>query len=260
MTVESPEGPAPQPAPVTSPAWHALPIDEAARHLNARPDGLTTEEAKRRLEQFGPNELESRRGTSWPRLLLHQFQSPLIYILFVAALVSAFLGEYVDVGVILAVVVLNAVIGFTQERQAEASVEALAELVAPRSHVIRDGHEQEIPSRAVVPGDLVMLESGMRVPADIRLIQATALLVDESTLTGESAAVLKQTEPLSGDEVIADRTNMCFAGTTVSSGRGHGYVVATGEATELGAIAGGLPASGVIDQSDMSRVTTTLAF
>ena len=138
------------------------------------------------------------------------------------------------------VVLLNAVIGYVQEHQAEQSVRALQELMTPTSHVIRDGRNEEIDSRGLVPGDLVLLESGARVPADLRLIHANGLLIDESTLTGESAPVRKQSEPLKTDTDLADRTNMAYAGSTATFGRGRGYVVQTGESTELGSIALGM--------------------
>jgi magnesium-transporting ATPase (P-type) len=218
-------------------AWHALPLEQVESLLGSSPRGLTPAEADERLRRFGPNQMREEPPTSPFVLLLHQFQSPLIYILLLAALVTLVLGEYVDVAVIVAVLLLNAVIGFTQERRAEQSVRALARMVAPHAHVIRADQDRDIESRDVVPGDVVLLESGARVPADLRVFAATALMVDESALTGESVPVAKQTAPLPMDTVLADRTNMAYAGTIVTSGRGRGYAVATGEATELGAIA-----------------------
>jgi cation-transporting P-type ATPase F len=221
-------------------APHALPADAVARQLGTSPDGLSLEEARRRLHQFGANEIEGIKPISIPALILHQFASPLIYILLAAAVVTLLLGEYIDTAVIAAVLALNATIGFIQEYRAEKSVRALMQLTAPRARVIRDGKEYEIESRELVPGDVVLLESGVRVPADIRLFQATALQVDESMLTGESVAIYKQVAPIPADAPLGDRANMVFSGTIVVSGRGRGYVVATGAHTELGKIAGSM--------------------
>jgi Ca2+-transporting ATPase len=200
--------------------------------------GLDPAEAAARRRRHGPNQLEEVPPPSVLGILLHQFASPLIYILLLAAAVTLVLGHHVDAGVIAAALALNAVIGFVQERRAELAVRALMGLLAPRARVLRGGHEREVDSRELVPGDLVLLESGARVPADLRLAGVTALRVDESLLTGESVPVVKEAGPLEGAErALADRANMAYAGTIVSSGRGRGYVVATGEATELGAIA-----------------------
>ena len=214
-------------------APHALPAEAVAQRLGTSPDGLSVEEARRRLQQFGANELEAIKPISIPALILHQFASPLIYILLVAAVVTLLLGEYIDTAVIAAVLALNATIGFIQEYRAEKSVRALMQLTAPHARVIRDGKEYDIESRELAPGDVVLLESGVRVPADIRLFQATALQVDESMLTGESVAVYKQVAPIPADAPLGDRANMVFSGTIVASGRGRGYVVATGAHTEL---------------------------
>jgi Ca2+-transporting ATPase len=209
---------------------------EALLGANAR--GLARAEVATRLERCGPNQLEEAPPTSLWAILLHQFTSPLIYILLIATLVTLLLREYADAIVIAAVLGLNAVIGFVQERKAEMSVRALMHLVSPHARVIRESREWDVESRELVPGDLVLLESGGRVPADLRLVSATALLVDESLFTGESVPVAKTTSPLDRDDLVAgDRTNMAYAGTVVASGRGRGYVVATAGATELGAIA-----------------------
>jgi Ca2+-transporting ATPase len=220
-----------------STAWHSESIEAIEQKLQTAPTGLDDALAHKRLEQVGPNILEDEPPTSSLKLLLHQFKSPLISILLVAAIVTLVLREYIDVAVILAVLILNAVIGFTQERKAESSVRALATMVAPRARVIRNGHENLLESRDLVPGDLVLLESGVRTPADIRLISSTSLQMDESPLTGESLPVLKQVALLPSETVVADRTNMVFKGTMTTSGRGRGYVVATGSKTALGEIA-----------------------
>ncbi len=220
--------------------WHALQPDEVAELLETSPEGLSQQEAKQRLEQFGPNTLEEEKPISILGLILHQFTSPLIYILLISAGVTLLLGEYIDTAVIAAVLLLNATIGFIQEFRAEKSVRALQKLTAPHALVIRDGREVDIESRELVPGDLVLVESGVRVPADIRLMSATALRVDESLLTGESVPVMKQVAPVPEETSLTDRVNMLYTGSIVTSGRGRGYVVATGAGTELGKIAGSI--------------------
>ncbi|MFQ3610844.1 MAG: HAD-IC family P-type ATPase, partial [Fimbriimonadales bacterium] len=218
----------------------ALQPAEVAQQLETGSEGLRSQEAKKRLAQFGANTLEEEKPISLFGLILHQFTSPLIYILLVAAVVTFLLGEYIDTGVIAAVLLLNATIGFFQEFRAERSVRALKKLTAPHARVIRDGREYDIVSQDLVPGDLVLVESGVRVPADIRLISATALRVDESLLTGESVPVMKQVAPVPEATPLADRVNMLYTGSIVTSGRGRGYVVATGARTELGKIAGSI--------------------
>ncbi len=217
--------------------WHALPHEEVLQALGTGPFGLPQSEAERRLRTFGPNELEEERPTPAWVLVLRQLRGPLIAILIAATLVSVLLGEYVDAVVIAAALALNTVIGFTQERQAERAVRALRRLASPTARVLRDGRDIVIPSREVVPGDIVLLESGVRVPADLRLLAATALAIDESLLTGESVPVRKSVEPVSSNAPLADRTCMAYAGTIVTAGRGRGVVVATGRSTEVGAIA-----------------------
>ncbi|MCS6923608.1 MAG: HAD-IC family P-type ATPase, partial [Fimbriimonadales bacterium] len=229
-------------APVSVPEFvpHALTPEEVAQQLRTSEQGLSQQEARRRLLQYGYNEIEPIKPISIFRLILHQFQSPLIYILLAAAVVTLLLREYIDAGVIMAVLIPNATIGFVQEYRAEKSVRALMQLTAPHALVLREGKEHDIESRELVPGDVVLLESGVRVPADIRLFQATALQVDESLLTGESVPVYKQVAPVPAETPLADRANMLYSGTIVVSGRGRGYVVATGTQTELGKIAGSI--------------------
>ncbi|MBI4507040.1 MAG: HAD-IC family P-type ATPase [Chloroflexi bacterium] len=223
--------------PVQGTLWHTLDRAAVEALLSTGDRGLTRPEAASRLARHGPNALEEAPPPSELALLLHQFKSPLISILLIAAVVTTLLHEYIDTGVILAVVLLNAAIGFTQERQAERAVRALMRLMSPRARVVREGHAWDVESRELVAGDLVLLESGVRIPADLRLVSTTVLLVDESLLTGESLPVGKVTEALATDAVLADRLNMAYAGTVVTSGRGRGYVVATGTRTELGGIA-----------------------
>ncbi len=221
----------------TEAAWHAMDVAEVESRLDSGPKGLSADEAGRRAEQYGPNQLEEAPPPGIFETLLHQFQSPLIYILLIAAAVTLALQDYIDSAVIAAVLILNAVIGFVQERQAEKAVRALMGLVSPKAHVMREGRKREIESRDLVPGDLVLLESGARVPADIRLAAVTAFSVDESLLTGESTSVGKRTEPVPEKTLAADRKNMVFTGSVVSAGRARGYVVAIGKETVLGQIA-----------------------
>ncbi|MFO7533458.1 MAG: HAD-IC family P-type ATPase [Candidatus Limnocylindrales bacterium] len=227
------DGPGP---PAPDALWHALDASEIEERLGTRLAGQAEADARERLATHGPNRLREKPPPSVLTTLLNQFKSPLIYILLIAATVTILLGEYLDAIVIVAVLVLNAGVGFFQERQAEKSVRALMHLVAARAHVVRDGIEREIDAAEVVPGDLVLLESGGRIPADLRLVSSVALAIDESLLTGESKPAAKSTNVLPEDTSLADRRNMAFSGSVVSSGRGRGYVVATGVDTELGRI------------------------
>ena len=237
MTSGTEQQPAEHFAPQQRP-WHTLDGAEVERILDVGARGLDAAEAEARLKRYGPNVLEEAPPPSVLALLLHQFQSPLIYILLVAAAVTVAIGEYIDAAVIGAVLVLNALIGFIQEHKAENSVRALMQLVSPHARVFRDGQEREVESSQLAPGDLVLLESGVRVPADLRLLSATTLMVDESLLTGESVPVIKKVAVLrAADLPLGDRINMAYAGSIVNSGRGRGYVVATGAHTELGTIA-----------------------
>lgn len=223
---------------VTERPWHTLDIRETERLLNTSSTGLTPAEAARRLIHYGPNEIKREKEIPWWETLLHQFTDPLIYILLIAAVVTAGLQHFTDTSVILAVVLINAGIGFTQERRAQQAMRSLADLSAPKSEVLRTSGLQEIASRDLVPGDIVVLTSGTRVPADLRLFHVQDLHIDESALTGESLAVRKSVEPLEGDtRVPGDQFNMVFSGSTVTRGRGWGYVVRTGTQTELGRIA-----------------------
>ncbi len=219
------------------PAWHALDPAAVAGALESGARGLDAAEAAARLAHWGPNALPEARVPSRLLGFLRQFANPLIYLLLAATLISVALGDTVDAVVIGVVLLLNATIGFIQEQRAEHSVRALRRLASPHARVLREGREAEIESAGLVPGDVVLLESGARVPADVRLSLATALLVDESLLTGEAAPVHKRPEPVAEDSPVADRRDMLYAGTVVASGRGRGYVVATGAATELGGIA-----------------------
>jgi calcium-translocating P-type ATPase len=217
--------------------WHALERDAVERELGAHPEGLSEPEVEERRALHGPNALEEAPPPSALALLVRQFRSPLIYILLAAGVVTVLVDELIDAAVIGAVLVLNAIIGFTQERRAEVSVRALMQLLSPRTRVVRAGREREIESRALVPGDVVLLESGMRVPADVRLVVANALTVDESLLTGESVPVGKRVATVAAAAPLAERSGMAYAGSIIATGRARGYVVATGGRTELGRIA-----------------------
>ena len=218
--------------------WHQLQAEEVVGLLDADLQaGLSGAEIKRRLERFGPNVVRPRRGTPAWLKFLQQFNQPLVYILLLAGGVAVFLGEWVDSSVILGVVVINAIVGFLQETKAENAIEALARMVVTETTVRRDGRQQRVQSESLVPGDVVLLQPGDRVPADLRLFQARSLQVDESALTGESVPVHKHTDPLALETILADRKNLAFAGTLVTGGHGEGLVWATGDRTETGRIA-----------------------
>ncbi|MFY1111418.1 MAG: cation-translocating P-type ATPase [Methanosarcinaceae archaeon] len=205
--------------------------------LGSSEAGLSFEEAEKRLLEFGNNELEEEEQISVMKLFLVQFKSILILILIAAALVSAVLGELVDAVVIMFTVFLAGVLGFFQEYRAEKAIELLKSLTAPEALVIRDGHDQKIPSRTLVPGDLILLQAGDRIPADARLVEAFNLRVDEAALTGESLPVLKNTGALPLETPEVDRTNMVYTGTAVTYGRGKALVTATGMSTAFGSLA-----------------------
>ena len=215
------------------------------QRLDSSPLGLEPEEARARLARYGPNELIQLRRISPVRIFLAQFTNPLVVVLIVAAFISAAIGsvrrraeEWYDAVVILIIVGFNATFGFFQEYKAEKAIQALRALAAPQAHVVRGGEVVEVPSRELVPGDVIVLGAGDRVPADARLFEVANLGVNEAPLTGESVAVDKGTDPLPPNSVLPDRKDMCYAGCVVEVGRGKGVVVATGMQTELGRIAG----------------------
>ncbi|HZK66581.1 MAG TPA: HAD-IC family P-type ATPase, partial [Chloroflexota bacterium] len=219
--------------------YHALDVVAAAEQLDSHPTkGLSSEEAKARLEKYGPNELTERKGPSFLQMVMAQLANFLIIILIVASVISIFLGEYIDAVVIMAIVVLNAIIGVVQESKAEKSLAALKKMAAPMAKVVRDGHVYDIPSRELVIGDLVILETGNYVPADVRLAESVNLKIEEASLTGESVPVEKDARQVHGPEAtIGDRHNSGFMSTTVTYGRGRGLVVGTGMGTQIGEIA-----------------------
>jgi len=222
----------------TSRAWHALPIEEIAAELGASaPAGLSSAEAAQRLARDGPNQIREAQRESVLMMLLRQFGSVVIWVLIAAALVSVALGERIDGAAILAIVILNAIVGFIQEYRAEQAVAALSKLTAPRARVIRDGQSHVVPAAEIVRGDLLVLAEGDLAAADARLLEASMLRVNEAPLTGESEPVNKRAGVLEAQTPLADRTNMLFLGTSVVSGSGLAVVVATGMDTEVGHIA-----------------------
>ncbi len=221
--------------------WHFADSNKVTASLQVKPvEGLTSSEAAARLSKYGPNELIERGGKSPLQLLLAQFTSKLVIILIVAAVISAFVGDFKDAIAILAIVILNAILGFVQEYRAEQAMAALKKLATPNVRVRRDGQVRDIPARELVPGDIVLLEAGNVIPADGRLIEAANLRIQEAILTGESEPVEKQTAALAAgaaSAALGDRRNMAFMGTTVTYGRGAMVVTASGMNTELGKVA-----------------------
>ncbi|GLY49860.1 HAD-IC family P-type ATPase [Lentzea sp. NBRC 102530] len=218
-------------------AHHGLPVPEVL--VLAETDqhaGLTTEQWRHRLAEVGPNELPPRPGRSWAVRLLLQLHHPLIYVLLVAATITAALGEVVDASVVFGVVVINAVVGFVQEARAEKALDALVAMVRTEVTVVRDGVSARVPSGDLVPGDVVLLEAGDQVGADLRLVGARELRVDESALTGESVPSDKNPLVLPPETALADRANMAYSGTLVTSGSGRGVVVGTAGETEIGRV------------------------
>jgi magnesium-transporting ATPase (P-type) len=216
--------------------WHALPAQEALRALEARAQGLAPEEAARRLREHGPNALPQAKRRHPMLRFLAQFNNALIYFLLAAALAAAVLTHFVDAAVIVAVVVVNAVIGFVQEGKAEDALAAMHRLISPQAVVQRGGARQAVAVADLVPGDVVLIEAGDRVPADLRLLRARGLLIDEALLTGESLAAEKAEDAVAEGAALGDRGCMAYSGTLVAAGQGRGVVVATGLATEIGRI------------------------
>jgi magnesium-transporting ATPase (P-type) len=227
----------PRAAPDKPPAWHSLPVADALHQQSvAAARGLNQQAASERLEQYGRNSLPPpRRRGPFLRFAL-QFHNPLIYVLLVAGTVTFALGDYIDAGVIVGVVLINAVIGFIQEGKAEKALEAVSAMLASRATVLREGERHEIDASLLVPGDIVFLESGARVPADLRLLRVKNLRINEAALTGESVPAEKRTQAVANEAAIGDRLCLAFSGTVVSFGQGQGLVVGTGQATEIGRI------------------------
>ncbi len=220
-----------------SPEWHAMETEELMRALKASEKGLSEEEAKRRLQEFGPNELVERKRVTPLQILLGQFKDIFVIMLLIAIGISVLIGEIVDASTISAIVVLNAVVGFVQEYRSEKAMEAMKKLTAPKARILRDGKEILIPAKEVVPGDIALLEAGDRIPADGRLLKVVDLKTDEAVLTGESTPVGKATEVLDEKTPVADRKNLVFMATHVTYGRGRAVITSTGMGTEFGKVA-----------------------
>ena len=217
--------------------WHTLSVQQVLKKLKTSKQGLTEKEAQKRLVRFGPNRLIEKRRITPLKIFASQFRSFLILILFAAVVVSVLIGRFTDASVIMAIVIANAVLGFSQEYKAEKALKALKRLTLPKATVIRDGKQKTISASELVPGDVILLEEGDRVPADARLLEVMLLKTDESLLTGESVPVTKDVRTLK-DVPLPERTNTVFMGTTVAYGRALGVVTQTGMATQTGQIAG----------------------
>ncbi|WP_111640349.1 cation-translocating P-type ATPase [Marinimicrobium alkaliphilum] len=216
--------------------YYSLEIDAALADVKSTSEGLSQAQAQQRLHRYGPNRLETVKPLPRWRLFLRQFHNLLIYVLIAAAFGTALLQEWIDTAVIIAVVIINGLVGFIQEGKAEKALAAVRDLLAPHAYALRDGNLTDLEATELVPGDIVQLKAGDRVPADIRLLEVNNLKADEALLTGESLPVEKATDALDGDLAVADQNNMLWSGTLVSSGRGRGLVVATADNTELGRI------------------------
>ncbi|SFU30222.1 cation-translocating P-type ATPase [Halomonas korlensis] len=226
----------PERKPHERPNWHAMTSDEALGNLESSLKGLSSSEAEARLTQYGPNELQQQKGRPWWQRLLEQFNNILILILIFAAAASLWLGEAFDAGAILGVVIIIALIGFFQEGKAEQALESIRQMLTPQAQVMRDGKRETVPAENLVPGDIVLIESGDRVPADLRLVEARRFRSEEASLTGESTPVDKDTAPVEAAADLADRSSMAYASTIVVQGNARGLVVETGINTQIGRI------------------------
>lgn len=220
-----------------SKSWHAIETEEALKQLDAKEAGLSHEEAQRRLREFGPNELKKEKGTSPLKLFAKQFANVLIVILLVATGLSIYMGESMDAVVIIAIVLACAVLGFVEEYRSEKALEALKKMTAPTAMVLRDGKEVKVQTGELVPGDIILLYAGSKIPADSRLLESFNLKIDEASLTGESSPVTKDVTTLPEETPISDRRDMVFTGTIVVYGRGKAVVTSTGMNSEFGKIA-----------------------
>ncbi len=248
--------------------WHSLRAEDVLVQLEVPDQGLSLEEVGRRLERYGPNELREKPRPTFLQLVIQQFNNFIVILLIIASVVSAILGDWIEAGVIMLIVLLNAILGVVQESRAEESLAALKKMAAPECQVIRGGQRVTVAARALVPGDIVLLEAGNFVPADMRLIEAVNLQVEEAALTGESVPVKKDAALLlDKDASLGDRKNTVFMGTVVNYGRGRGVVVATGMHTQLGLIADmlqtveeeGTPLQGRLDQLGKTLAIAALA-
>ncbi|MBM4275255.1 MAG: HAD-IC family P-type ATPase, partial [Deltaproteobacteria bacterium] len=220
------------------PVWHSMGLADVLKELDTDiHHGLAEDEIERRLERYGYNELKKEERVSPFTIFINQFKNILIIILLVAIALSAIIGQIVDAAIIGVIVVFCAALGFTQEYRAEKALEALKKMLSPVINVLRGGVAKEVPSAELVPGDIMLLEAGERIPADARLVETHSLRCDEAPLTGESLPIDKDIKPLPAEVRVSDRKNMVFAGTTVTYGRGKAVVSSTGMATEFGKIA-----------------------
>jgi P-type Ca2+ transporter type 2C len=237
-------------------AWHQLSVDETLAKLSGSSKGLSVEESQSRLEEYGPNELKEGKRITPLGIFLNQFKDFMILVLVVAAIISGFLGDIIDTIAIVLIVIINAIIGFVQEYRAEKAMQALKKMSAASAKVLREGSVRQIPSHEIVLGDIVLMEAGDIIPADVRLIKSVQLKVNEASLTGESVAVEKITEAISEEDLpLGDRFNLGYKGTHVTYGKGKGVVVATGMQTELGKIAEML--TGPTDKTPLQKRLTT---
>ena len=217
--------------------WYSKESEQVLSELKVNQQGLSSEEAKRRLDEYGYNELKEKKRVTPLQIFFNQFKDVFVIMLLVATVISFLIGEIVDAITIAVIVILNSVVGFIQEYRSEKAMEAMQKLTAPRARVIRDGNEMMVNARDIVPGDIVLLEAGDRVPADARLLEIVDLKADEAVLTGESTDVTKNLCVLKKGAPIADRKNSIFMATHMTYGRGKAVVTATGMKTEFGKIA-----------------------
>ncbi|MDH3210106.1 MAG: cation-transporting P-type ATPase [Burkholderiaceae bacterium] len=227
-------------------SWHDCSVESALGELNATPAGLSHDEANARLSNYGPNRLPEPPRRSVIKRFLLQFHNVLVYVLLASAAITLVLDHLADTAVILAVVLANAILGLIQEGKAESAMDAIRRMLAPRASVLRDGERHTVDGEALVPGDIVLLEAGDKVPADLRLLQLHGVQVQEAILTGESLPVEKNVEPAATNAALGDRSCMAFSGTLVTTGQGKGIVVATGPTTEIGRISGMLSTVGTL--------------
>lgn len=216
--------------------WHAQKASDVLTEMASSLNGLSVQEAEKRLNIYGLNQIETSLRFTTLKRFVHQFHNILIYVLIVSALITLILGHYFDSSIIFLVIILNAILGFIQEGKAEKAVQEINQMLAPTSTTIRDGIDKTLPSSLLVPGDIVYLKDGEKVPADIRLLEAKNLQIQEDILTGEASPIEKSVDPVSPDASLGDRTSMAYSGTIVTRGKGYGVVVATGKWTELGKI------------------------
>ena len=247
--------------------WHTMPVSRVMEEVDGKPTGLTAEQARAHLRQWGANQLEQGKKDGLLLRILEQIKDPMVLVLLAAAGLSLLAGggrDWLDAGIILLIVVVNSAISITQEDNAQRALEALKQMASPKAAVLRDGAVQRIDAAQVVPGDVLLLEAGDQVSADGRLLECAGLQADESAMTGESVPVTKTpADSLPGDTPLGDRTNMVLAGTVITAGRGRAVVVATGMDTRMGSIAGMLMQAEEIHtplQKKMTEISKTLSF